>query len=74
MLLNSTLAKVTCAVSGHRISKKQVWHDQLNLRANCTRCNRIMIRTIDGWRPYDPATDFHEKRLETPPWRVREPV
>lgn len=72
MLLSNSLAKLSCSIFGHQISKKHIWHDQLNLRTNCRRCDRVMIRTLDGWRPYNEATDFHEKRLETPPWRVRE--
>jgi hypothetical protein len=58
--------KLVCSVSGHKVSRSRVWHDQLNFRSKCKRCGSEMIRTVDGWRVYDPLSDGSVDRLEGP--------
>ena len=46
-------ATLVCGLSGHKINRRKVWHDEVNFRTDCDRCGRPMIRELSGWMPFD---------------------
>lgn len=55
-------------VFGHRLNRNKVWHDGLDYRSRCVRCEAPMIRETrsDRWRVYNPARDDDPGRLKKP--------
>jgi len=63
------LLKPLCAILGHRRSRRRVWHDHVDLRADCVRCGTHLIRSVDkGWRPF-VAADDHPDRISRDSYR-----
>jgi hypothetical protein len=54
-----------CSIKGHRINRHRVWHDSVDYRTHCDRCEVEVIRTEQGWREYD-GIEQAEQRLPHP--------
>jgi len=64
-----TLSELLCRVFGHKRDAQRVWHDELDFRSHCIRCDAPMMREPAGkWRPFDPATDDNPLRQPKRPW------
>jgi len=51
-----TLSELLCRVFGHKRDAQRVWHDELDFRSHCIRCDAPMVRERAGkWRPFDPV-------------------
>ena len=62
MLLN-----FVCKIAGHRVNRRRVWHDSVDFRTSCERCNTPLIRDEKkGWRPFDEERDFAPERSMHP--------
>jgi hypothetical protein len=55
-----------CVLLGHQHRRSQVWHDDRNFRAPCSRCGASLIHDhrTKTWRPYN-ETDDHEDRIDS---------
>jgi hypothetical protein len=53
-----------CLIAGHKHSHN-VWHDGIDFRSRCRRCNRPMVRALNGWRLWDGG-DFDVGRKGHP--------
>ncbi|MFC4254327.1 hypothetical protein GRI97_02745 [Altererythrobacter xixiisoli] len=51
-----------CRLIGHRRNRKRVWHDGLNYRSRCARCELPMLRQGGGWALFDPAVHDDDRR------------
>lgn len=56
------LRSLVCKITGHKISRNRVWHDGLNFRTDCTRCDKNMLREQSGWREFKPENDTDMRR------------
>lgn len=55
-----------CRLSGHHIRRNRVWHDGLDFRTNCTRCQRPLIKRDQEWRAFDMKRDPDTRRKPHP--------
>gem|GEM_PF-2534543 len=55
------LSELVCSISGHKISRRRVWQDELAFRTQCQRCGAQMIRDAAGWRKFDADLDAVDK-------------
>jgi len=46
---------VICRLRGHRANRRKAWHDGVDFRSKCIRCDHPMIRDSHGWHPEDEA-------------------
>jgi hypothetical protein len=46
--------KALCALTGHSPNRHRAWHDGLDWRAPCNRCDVALIRDNAGWRLFTP--------------------
>jgi len=60
------LNRIVCNIFGHRIDRKHVWFDELDFRTSCRRCGTPMVRSIHGWREFDPERDNEAGRIGHP--------
>jgi hypothetical protein len=61
------LNSVICKVTGHRVNRRRVWHDAVDFRTTCDRCNTPLIRDDrEGWRPFDSDRDLLAERKAHP--------
>jgi hypothetical protein len=58
-------AKLVCSTKGHQINRHRVWHDSVDYRTRCARCDAELIRAVEGWREYD-GTEQAGNRLPHP--------
>lgn len=56
------LGAAVCMISGHKVNRRRVWHDNVDYRTSCTRCSADLIRGRAGWRAYEEARDSSEGR------------
>lgn len=62
-MLNSFI----CKVAGHRVNRRRVWHDAVDFRTSCDRCDTPLIRDEQqGWRPFDGERDDLDERKSHP--------
>jgi len=47
-------------------NRKHVWFDELDFRTSCRRCGTPMVRSIHGWREFDPERDNEAGRIGHP--------
>tara|TARA_E500000305_G_scaffold93306_1_gene81739 strand:+ start:311 stop:496 length:186 start_codon:yes stop_codon:yes gene_type:complete len=50
--------RLVCKFSGHKISKRRVWHDGVDYRTPCLRCDTSLIRASNGWREFNSRRDY----------------
>lgn len=44
---------IFCKALGHKRSRGRVWHDGLDYRGYCKRCEAPLIRDLGNWRAFD---------------------
>jgi hypothetical protein len=57
--------KLLCATKGHLINRHRVWHDSVDYRTRCDRCDQEMVRDAAGWQVFD-RDDHAAERLPHP--------
>ena len=60
------MSSVICRTLGHKVNRRRVWHDGLEFRTTCDRCDAGLIRGRDGWREFDDEIDADESRQPHP--------
>jgi hypothetical protein len=58
------IANLVCGLSGHKINRRKVWHDEVHFRTDCDRCGRPLIRALAGWELFDEETHADPHRAE----------
>lgn len=64
MAKSSFVSGALCAVIGHKIDRKRVWHDTIDFRTQCARCGGAMIREDMHWRRFHPEQDANPHRSD----------
>ena len=60
------LSAVWCRLGGHRVNRRRVWHDKVDFRTSCDRCDAPLIRDEQaGWREFNEQ-DLLEEREAHP--------
>lgn len=58
---------VICKLGGHRVNRRRVWHDKVDFRTSCARCDTPLIRDEQsGWREFDNERDVLAEREAHP--------
>jgi hypothetical protein len=52
------LTSMLCPLLGHRVNRSRVWHDGIDYRTSCERCDAPLLRAEEGWRPFRSDTDL----------------
>ena len=60
------MRNILCSAFGHKVNRRRVWHDKLEFRTACDRCDAALIRGRHGWREYDVARDDDPMRQDHP--------
>ena len=55
------MTKLLCTLVGHRRSRN-VWHDNVDFRSRCVRCEEPLIRGDNGWRRFEADRDHDALR------------
>jgi hypothetical protein len=57
------LRRNLCQWFGHRVNRRKVWHDGVDFRSRCLRCDQEMLRDTARWRLFEPS-DESPHRIE----------
>ncbi|WP_454883383.1 hypothetical protein [Sphingomonas oryzagri] len=59
---------ILCLIAGHKINRAKVWHDGLDHRSRCARCDATLVRDpqVGRWRVFDPKKDDDRGRIKKP--------
>lgn len=60
------LRKLVCSILGHSINRNRVWHDGVDFRTACRRCQAPMVRENDGWQRFNPKTHGEDRPRSRP--------
>ena len=53
------LNSLFCKLRGHRANRRRVWHDKVDFRTSCQRCNAPLLRDEHrGWREFAEHDGF----------------
>jgi hypothetical protein len=59
---------IICKLRGHSRDSHRAWHDGIDWRSSCVRCDTPLIKdeAINRWRAFDPEKDFSSQRRGKP--------
>jgi hypothetical protein len=59
---------IICKLRGHIRDAHRAWHDGIDWRSSCVRCDAPLIKdeSINGWRAFDRENDFRTSRRGKP--------
>lgn len=59
---------IICKIRGHTRDARRAWHDRLDWRSSCIRCDapRIKDEAANSWRTFNLQKDFSTRRTGKP--------
>jgi hypothetical protein len=59
---------IVCKLLDHSRDRNRAWHDGIDWRSSCVRCNALLIKDegISRWRAFDRENDFSTERKGKP--------